>query len=125
MRCDHESLLSRAFTDLSVDISNCFAAMSGGHTTDNVNQVAFDQRLFNGAASDGPQNGNTVRELKLWYPEQAPAERPVLIALMADASIMIYQNMPCFEGQAQEKFRFKLVDSHVLIRPKTAISPSD
>ena len=27
--------------------------------------------------------------------------------------------MPCFEGQAQEKFRFKLVDSHVLIRPKT------
>ena len=93
-----------------------------GPSAENINTTSADQRLFSG--SNDTTQANTVREMKLWYPEQAP-ERPVLITVMADTTVMMYQNLPCFEEERQERFRFKLVDSHVLIRPRSVLSKRD
>ena len=38
--------------------------------------------------------------------------------MLTDASVMVYKQLDYFEGIKDEIFRFKLVHSHVLMKPK-------
>ena len=97
-------MLTRCITDLSVNISSASAAQQS---------AASDQRLF--ASSDYIDSlAPDVQEIKLWYPESTP-RRPLLIILLEDQSVMVYQS--CHHSE-QSRFRFKLVESHILVRPK-------
>ena len=42
-----------------------------------------------------------------------------MILILADSSVLLYQSFSTFDEESHEKFRFKLVDSHVLIKPKS------
>ena len=73
--------------------------------------------MFASAQLADQDESNSVREIKLWFPEQSP-NCPILMLILADFSVLLYQSLAEFDEKAHEKFRFKLVDSHVLIKPK-------
>ena len=73
--------------------------------------------MFASAQLSDQDESNSVREIKLWLPEQSP-NCPILMLILADFSVLLYQSLAEFDEKAHEKFRFKLVDSHVLIKPK-------
>ena len=38
--------------------------------------------------------------------------------MLTDASVMVYKQLEYFEALSSERFRFKLAQSHVLMKPK-------
>ena len=107
IRKEHQNLLSRVFTDLSIDIS----------TTS-----VFGPESSGGPSQPNDIEQNSVREVHLWYPEAIDdLRRPILIIILADFSVNLYQGITFGEDSpSKERFRFKLVDSHVLIKPRCA-----
>ena len=54
--------------------------------------------------------------MKLWYPQDSTV--PLLILVCDDYQVMLYQGISNFDEESQERFRFKIVESHVLIAPR-------
>ena len=90
------NLTQRSFTDLSV----------------NIYADLFEDTAA--SAYDDMSNIQTIRELKLWKSEG----KLLLILMLSDATVMVYQQIDYFEEKLNEKFRFKLLQSHVLMKPK-------
>ena len=61
-----------------------------------------------------------MREVKLWRSEGIL----VLVMMLTDASVMVYKQLEYFEALSSERFRFKLTQSHVLMKPKLEPSRS-
>ena len=75
--------------------------------------------MFASAQLSDQDESNSVREIKLWFPEQQQSPTcPFLILILADFSVLLYQSLADFDERAHERYRFKLIDSHVLIKPK-------
>lgn len=64
---------------------------------------------------------NSVREIKLWFSEPQPAS-PYLILILADFSVLLYRSFSSFDELSKERFRFKMIDSHTLIKPRISLS---
>ena len=45
--------------------------------------------------------------------------------IFADFSVLLYKSFSTFDEEHQERFRFKLVDSHVLIKPRFLSAPEE
>ena len=92
----HLNLTQRSFTDFSV----------------NIHAIQFEDTAA--SAYDDTSDIHTIRELKLWKSEG----KLLLVIMLSDATVMVYEQVAYFEEKAVEHFRFKLHHSHVLMKPK-------
>lgn len=110
----YESLTSRCLTDLSVDINE---AMTKGNYPENMSQPP-EARHYTSIELASFEPAPNVSSVQLWYPKVSSNDvNPILIIVLEDAHVMLYQSYSSFNQLQQERFRFKLIDSHILIRP--------